>query len=196
MRDKNAPFAAPDQRRSFLDRICVNYLRHRFSPYDDALTQIKGQVGAPEAKTLLRIRVYEAIAKTYPELEYECYRQRIERKARDRRSYEQAALANIKLPTHETHTTIEPAYPPIAPDPNVFPSYYRNMSLIKKTEAIKWYMATVRDEAIITSDIGPLRCSHCEHLHTISEFAWTGQQGIIMCSECWHESRCNKTIAA
>ena len=61
--------------RGFLDRVTVNYLRHVRTNYDELLASLHGKVGIEEAKELVRERVYEAIASTYPDLAAECSRQ-------------------------------------------------------------------------------------------------------------------------
>lgn len=62
-----------------LHRWEVNYLRHVLTPYDRLLTGLFGRTGRVEAETLLRRRIYAAIAAHYPELAAECDRQLAER---------------------------------------------------------------------------------------------------------------------
>jgi hypothetical protein len=59
----------------FLDRIAVNYIRHRLTAYDAQLAAMVGQVGGEEASLLVKRRVFEAIAVAYPELADEAHRQ-------------------------------------------------------------------------------------------------------------------------
>jgi hypothetical protein len=60
---------------SFLQRITVNYLRHRLSRYDSELERLFGKVGVRDAYAALNLKVYSAIADAYPELADECRRQ-------------------------------------------------------------------------------------------------------------------------
>lgn len=64
--------ASPRADPEFLARICVNYLRHALTRYDELCDEIKGRVGKSEARTLLKERILDAIAETYPWLEDEC----------------------------------------------------------------------------------------------------------------------------
>jgi hypothetical protein len=57
---------------AFLARITVNYVRHVLTPYDGLLGTLHGKVGIEEAKELVRAKVYDAIAATYPHLASEC----------------------------------------------------------------------------------------------------------------------------
>jgi hypothetical protein len=67
-------WASPDDDRAFLDRICVNYLRHR-PQYETELRKIAGKVACHDAYLNLKERVLDAIAEAYPWLSDECYRQ-------------------------------------------------------------------------------------------------------------------------
>jgi hypothetical protein len=58
-----------------LERWKVNYLRHQLTDYDHFLDDLFGLTGKAEATRLLRIRVYAAIGKAYPDLAAECRRQ-------------------------------------------------------------------------------------------------------------------------
>lgn len=60
---------------SFLNRITVNYLRHKLTNYDDRLRVLYGKGGKNEAYVLLNKRIYEKISEQYPELSSECHRQ-------------------------------------------------------------------------------------------------------------------------
>jgi hypothetical protein len=64
---------------AFLARITVNYVRHVLTPYDGLLAALSGKVGVKEAKELVRARVYDVIAATYPHLATECSNQEQER---------------------------------------------------------------------------------------------------------------------
>lgn len=56
----------------FLNRICVNYLRHELTTYDDIIDSIKGHVGKDKAYALLKAKVLDVIAAAYPWLSDEC----------------------------------------------------------------------------------------------------------------------------
>jgi hypothetical protein len=60
---------------SFLNRITVNYLRHRLTNYDEKLNALFGKVGKDEAYQLLNQMIYKKIGEQYPELATECKRQ-------------------------------------------------------------------------------------------------------------------------
>ena len=60
---------------SFLNRITVNYLRHRLTNYDEKLNALFGKVGKDEAYQLLNQMIYKKISEQYPELAIECKRQ-------------------------------------------------------------------------------------------------------------------------
>lgn len=64
---------------SFLLRIETNYARHVLTSYDSELAALFGQVGVSAASDIIRRRVYEKIAETYPHLRDECERQQSER---------------------------------------------------------------------------------------------------------------------
>lgn len=68
--------ASPDSDKAFLDRICVNYLRHASETgYDEARYQ-EGKVGGDGVYEPVRRKVFKEIAKVYPELAEECRRQK------------------------------------------------------------------------------------------------------------------------
>ena len=66
--------ASPDSDRLFLDRICVNYLRHVILDYDVAIDQTE-MVGGREVYQPVRRKVFVEIARAYTELAEECRRQ-------------------------------------------------------------------------------------------------------------------------
>lgn len=68
-------FATMNSGKEFLNRITVNYLRHRCSPYERKLTEISGKVGTKEAYILLNQSIFKKIAEIYPTLKDECDRQ-------------------------------------------------------------------------------------------------------------------------
>jgi hypothetical protein len=73
--------ATPGSSPEFLDRICVNYLRHELTDYERALESLYGQVGRADARDIIREKVYNAIADAYPDLAAECRRQELTRSA-------------------------------------------------------------------------------------------------------------------
>lgn len=79
--DREASFgmASMDSDKLFLDRITVNFLRHEMSPYDAQLKAVHGRTGVRSAEESFRSKVYQAIAKAYPELSAECSRQEVAR---------------------------------------------------------------------------------------------------------------------
>lgn len=76
---EHGAYATPSDSPEFLERISVNYLRHECTDYDRLLTERFGVTGVAEAQTILRQRVYTAIASAYPHLAAECARQLEER---------------------------------------------------------------------------------------------------------------------
>lgn len=67
--------ASLDSDREFLDRITVNHIRHQLSNYERRLEQLFGKVGVREAYPVLKVKILDAIASSYPELSGECKRQ-------------------------------------------------------------------------------------------------------------------------
>ena len=61
-----------------LDRLTVNYLRHKQTSYEEELKDFKGVVGVGEAYLVVRNRILDLIAETYPQLRTECERQKFE----------------------------------------------------------------------------------------------------------------------
>lgn len=61
-----------------LDRLTVNYLRHNQTSYEEELKEFKGVVGVGEAYLVVRNRILDLIAATYPALTAECDRQKFE----------------------------------------------------------------------------------------------------------------------
>ena len=59
----------------FLDRITVNYIRHELTEYDQHLEQVAGKTGVSLAIATIRRRIYDEIARVYPEFAEECERQ-------------------------------------------------------------------------------------------------------------------------
>ncbi|MBW8803800.1 MAG: hypothetical protein JF587_08055 [Catenulisporales bacterium] len=58
-----------------LNRWKVNYLRHHLTRYDPMIEGLFGRVGRADVERSLRRRVFDAIARTYPDLQEECQRQ-------------------------------------------------------------------------------------------------------------------------
>jgi hypothetical protein len=79
---RNGASICADASRQFLDRIAVNYIRHQMTSYDERLEEIAGRTGITEAITLVRQKIYSAIADAYPELSDECANQQERRDAR------------------------------------------------------------------------------------------------------------------
>lgn len=76
--DRNYHRGEPVSRHSdpvFLDRICVNFIRHELTGYDQALWEVAGKTGKSIAVAAIRQKVYGAIAKAYPVFLDECSRQ-------------------------------------------------------------------------------------------------------------------------
>lgn len=69
--------ATPNSDTAFLDRICVNYLRHDCTDYDAIISELHGKVGRSEAYEIVRNRVLTRIAEVYPYLAAEAERQKL-----------------------------------------------------------------------------------------------------------------------
>jgi hypothetical protein len=67
--------ASPHSDPAFLDRICVNYLRHCLTSYESHLREIAGKVGAPDAYCAIKTKVLAAIGDAYDWLYEECRQQ-------------------------------------------------------------------------------------------------------------------------
>lgn len=61
-------FADKGSDKEFLKRICINYLRHECTVYEEELDKIFGKVGVREAHDLLQNRINEEIRAKYKEL--------------------------------------------------------------------------------------------------------------------------------
>lgn len=72
-------WATPKSGPTFLDRICVNYLRHICTSYDEQLEHTRGRVGCDEGYVLVCERIFDAIGTAYPFLKVESDRQLAER---------------------------------------------------------------------------------------------------------------------
>ena len=60
-------------------RRIVNFIRHELTIYDSALDKTVGRVGRYDATSVIRQRVFDAIAEAYPDFADECERQLDER---------------------------------------------------------------------------------------------------------------------
>ena len=67
--------ATADSDSKFLERICVNYLRHCLTKYEDHLDAMSGKVGFDGGYQEVRRRVFAEIAAKYEWLAEECQRQ-------------------------------------------------------------------------------------------------------------------------
>lgn len=57
--------ATPSSDESFLKRICINYLRHQCTCYDNELVKFYRKVGVHEAHNVLQTRINDAIKQKY-----------------------------------------------------------------------------------------------------------------------------------
>lgn len=71
--------ATPESAPRFLERLCVNFLRHELTKYDHDLDDLIGKVGVGLAYPIIAAKVFDAIAVAYPWLQAECERQKQER---------------------------------------------------------------------------------------------------------------------
>jgi len=60
---------------SFLQRICVNYLRHCMSEYEELLYEMSGKTGFQEGYDVVNKKIFEKISDAYPWLKEECEKQ-------------------------------------------------------------------------------------------------------------------------
>ncbi|MER1995169.1 MAG: hypothetical protein ABTA24_01555 [Arthrobacter sp.] len=77
LRRKQSP-AGPRTSQARRDRMTVNYLRHQQTSYEEELKEFKGVVGVGEAYLIVRNRILDLIAETYPPLRTECERQKFD----------------------------------------------------------------------------------------------------------------------
>ncbi|WAP50851.1 hypothetical protein OL239_12750 [Arthrobacter sp. ATA002] len=70
--------ASRNTSKARLDRLTVNYLRHQQTSYEEELKEFKGVVGVGEAYLVVRNRILDLIADTYPQLRTECERQKFD----------------------------------------------------------------------------------------------------------------------
>lgn len=74
-RDTCGKTATPKSDQKFLERICVNYLRHDLTRYEDHLDEMYGKVGFYDGYEEIRRKIFLKIAEVYPWLLEECKRQ-------------------------------------------------------------------------------------------------------------------------
>ena len=67
--------ADKDSDLKFLERICVNYLRHCLTSYEHQLNKISGKVGFGEGYEEIRRKIFDSISENYEWLAKECKRQ-------------------------------------------------------------------------------------------------------------------------
>jgi hypothetical protein len=67
--------ASSTSEESFLNRICVNHLRHCLTNYEELLNDISGKVGFSVGYSDIRDKIFKKIIELYPWLEDECRRQ-------------------------------------------------------------------------------------------------------------------------
>ena len=67
---------AKNSERKFLERIMVNYVRHKLTRYDSHLEILARKIGVHEAVLKIKCRILDEISKSYPELESECNNQK------------------------------------------------------------------------------------------------------------------------
>lgn len=65
-RGNNDKYADKDCNPEFLNRICINYLRHCMTDYDYELNRIKGKAGKSLAYGVIKDNITQAIQEKYP----------------------------------------------------------------------------------------------------------------------------------
>lgn len=69
-------YASPDSDPKFIERICVNYLRHCLTRYEEHLDEISGKVGFSDGYDKIRNKILSKISQVHPWLSQECERQK------------------------------------------------------------------------------------------------------------------------
>ena len=69
-------YATPESDKAFLERIEVNYIRHKLTKYDTALETMAGRIGVHEAVVKIKFMILDAISEKYPYLADECRKQK------------------------------------------------------------------------------------------------------------------------
>lgn len=67
--------ATTDSDPKFIERICVNYLRHCLTKYEEHLDKMSGKVGFAEGYEEIRRKIFAKISESYQWLTDECNRQ-------------------------------------------------------------------------------------------------------------------------
>jgi hypothetical protein len=67
--------ATADSDPKFLERICVNYLRHCLTKYEEHLDEMSGKVGFGDGYEEIRRKIFSKISENYHWLTDECKRQ-------------------------------------------------------------------------------------------------------------------------
>lgn len=98
--------ATADSDPLFLRRICVNFLRHECTEYDDTLWKIQSRVGVDDAVIALRKRIFIAIARAFPELKKECLKQANDRGVQLRRDEISPINDSMKTADNPMHITM------------------------------------------------------------------------------------------
>lgn len=68
--------AGDDSDPKFIERICVNYIRHNLSNHDKVMRRFKKREGNNSVYLVLKKRICDLIADVYPEFKDECTRQK------------------------------------------------------------------------------------------------------------------------
>ena len=84
----------------FLERICVNYLRHELTGYENHLEKTFGKVGTAEAYKKIKEKVENAITETYPWLTEECKKQRKRREEMEVEAKRAVEIENQRILTN------------------------------------------------------------------------------------------------
>lgn len=79
-------FISPLATNEMIDRVTVNFIRHKMSNYDSVARTFMHKPGQTSAIRRWHVRVTDEIGKLYPSLRDECLRQIMARASRDTRS--------------------------------------------------------------------------------------------------------------
>jgi hypothetical protein len=74
--DAGAKWASVHDSEELLQKIAVNYVRHKLRDYESRLLQAFGRAGREEAAAVIRDKILDAIGIVYPWLSEECDRQK------------------------------------------------------------------------------------------------------------------------
>ena len=75
-RSTSGRMATINSEKKFIERICVNYLRHCLTKYEEYLDEMSGKVGFAEGYEEIRRKIFNKISEKYQWLEHECNRQK------------------------------------------------------------------------------------------------------------------------